>query len=236
MNKLRARFEIITSAFRNILSTPITQPLATSLHNQQVRGIPMLDSEKCLGCSLCARSCPPGAITMVPGGKKVIAGKEVQRNIPSFNYYQCIYCGLCADVCPGKAITMVKKQPVEIISLSLVAIPITDIEALKVLFAFISLLFLNFLIYWISGKIAPKGKHSSKAEEPFTGGVATKLPVYRYHIDELYIFIVLFTMLEVASFILILESSLSSTFFLSLLFLAYLLILTLNLLHRGVEK
>jgi NADH-quinone oxidoreductase subunit I len=43
-------------------------------------------------------------------------------------------------------------------------------------------------------------------------------------------------MLEVASFILILESSLSSTFFLSLLFLAYLLILTLNLLHRGVEK
>lgn len=40
----------------------------------------------CLGCTLCSKKCPEGAITM-------------NGNLPVIDYDKCVGCGTCADVC-----------------------------------------------------------------------------------------------------------------------------------------
>ncbi len=59
---------------------------------------PKVDNDLCVGCDICAQSCPEGAIQMKEdnnGNKK-----------PKINYDYCKGCGLCAEQCPTKAIKM----------------------------------------------------------------------------------------------------------------------------------
>ena len=63
-----------------------------------LRGIPVVDTEVCIGCKICARQCPAAAIEMVDVGAKAPR--------PAFHYDICIFCAVCAEVCPKKAITM----------------------------------------------------------------------------------------------------------------------------------
>ena len=54
--------------------------------------VAVVDPKKCIGCQLCVRACPEGAISMV--NDKAVIDPE-----------KCTNCGECIKVCPVKAIT-----------------------------------------------------------------------------------------------------------------------------------
>ena len=52
-----------------------------------------IDSEKCVGCSLCAKDCPASNIRVVDQKAQIIA-------------QDCILCGHCVAICPKAAVSM----------------------------------------------------------------------------------------------------------------------------------
>jgi len=75
------------------------------------RGRPVLveddGQERCVACGLCARACPPLAISMQAAEKSDDA-KERYPEFFEINMLRCIYCGYCEEVCPEEAIVMSK--------------------------------------------------------------------------------------------------------------------------------
>ncbi len=74
------------------------------------RGRPVLvqdnGKERCVACGLCARACPPLAISM-----QAAETDDEKERFPDFfeiNMLRCIYCGFCEEVCPEEAIVMSK--------------------------------------------------------------------------------------------------------------------------------
>jgi len=65
---------------------------------------PVVDKEKCIGCSTCVPFCPEAAIE-VESIKYKVESKN-KKGIAMIDYDFCKGCGVCADVCPVKAIVM----------------------------------------------------------------------------------------------------------------------------------
>ena len=75
------------------------------------RGRPVLVEEdgkpRCVSCNLCAKACPPMAISMET--HEIDSVKEREPKWFEINMLRCIYCGFCEEVCPEEAIVMSKE-------------------------------------------------------------------------------------------------------------------------------
>ncbi|MCC6544887.1 MAG: NADH-quinone oxidoreductase subunit I [Nitrospirae bacterium] len=79
---------------------------------QRFRGLHTLNRNKagrelCVGCELCAKSCPTQCITVVPMEDKT--GKGIADRVAArweINLLRCMFCGLCEDACPTEALKL----------------------------------------------------------------------------------------------------------------------------------
>jgi NADH-quinone oxidoreductase subunit I len=109
-----AIFEGMGFTFRHMFKKKVTvqYPEEKVVLGAEFRGRPVLvaehGKERCVACGLCARACPPLAISMQAAEIEVDA-KERYPSYFEIDMLRCIYCGLCEEVCPEEAIVMSKE-------------------------------------------------------------------------------------------------------------------------------
>jgi len=87
---------------RQLLESIFKKPVTTLYPHEKLdmpkrfRGKLAYDAQKCIGCKLCIKDCPTGAISITK-----IADKQFEAVI---DLGRCIYCAQCVDSCPKKAL------------------------------------------------------------------------------------------------------------------------------------
>ncbi len=110
-------FKGLGYSFRKIVKEPmytLQYPDDQWTPPDSFRGRPVLVEEagrpRCVSCNLCARACPPMAISM-QSTEIADPGNPKEREPAWFeiNMLRCILCGFCEEVCPEEAIVMSKE-------------------------------------------------------------------------------------------------------------------------------
>ncbi len=98
-------------SFKHIFKPSVTleYPEEKVVLGPEFRGRPVLvaenGKERCVACGLCARACPPFAISMQAAE---VEDDQKERYPETFeiDMLRCIFCGFCEEVCPEEAIVM----------------------------------------------------------------------------------------------------------------------------------
>ena len=82
-------------------AAPAPAPAAGTVIKPRDDGKPVQVPSKCVYCTLCAKKCPAGALTVDRANKTWTLDEDL-----------CVGCGTCAEACPKKAILMPGDEPV----------------------------------------------------------------------------------------------------------------------------
>lgn len=90
--------KMIKEVLAHVLRKPVTvqYPAVKIEMPPQFRGRLKFDAAKCIGCKLCVRDCPAGAIAIT---KRPDGGIDAEIDLS-----KCIYCAQCVDSCPKSAL------------------------------------------------------------------------------------------------------------------------------------
>ena len=105
MTKIRRPGKIMNMAVGNLFRKPATISGSNDMHHisQNYRGRIIYDATNCVGCGLCVRDCPAGAISVVNEGTK-----QDRKMKAVLNMGQCIVCGQCVESCAKKCISLTR--------------------------------------------------------------------------------------------------------------------------------
>ncbi|MBP1908905.1 F420H2 dehydrogenase subunit FpoI [Methanolobus bombayensis] len=95
----------IITAVKNIyFGPPVTRqcPEVPTKLSDRFRGLQKLDKTKCIGCGICANTCPNNCIKIVRA--RVSPDSDKQRWFPEIDIGHCLFCGLCISQCPKDAL------------------------------------------------------------------------------------------------------------------------------------
>ncbi|MCX5709231.1 MAG: 4Fe-4S binding protein [Candidatus Omnitrophica bacterium] len=91
--------QLVSSFFKK--PATLNYPAERSGMPEGFRGKLKFTPDKCIGCLMCMRDCPTGAIKI-----KKIAEKQFECEI---DLGKCIYCAQCVDSCPKKALEITQE-------------------------------------------------------------------------------------------------------------------------------
>jgi formate hydrogenlyase subunit 6/NADH:ubiquinone oxidoreductase subunit I len=95
---MRIRFSLLRAIIDAIIASPDTvdYPFGDINLPEGYRGAIVIDPDKCIGCGLCVRDCPTGALQLE---------KKSRDEFKLIHYpARCAYCGQCEDSCRHEAI------------------------------------------------------------------------------------------------------------------------------------
>ena len=90
--------QVLASLFKKPATT--MYPFVKINMPENFRGKLKFYPEKCIGCKMCMRDCPSGAIVI-----RKVADKVFEADV---DLGKCIYCAQCVDTCPKKALEATK--------------------------------------------------------------------------------------------------------------------------------
>ena len=71
---------------------------------ERIRGEPIINLPKCIGCGICVQTCPNNSLELVP--IETDKPKNKKKMAPKLDLGTCSFCALCVDECPYDALAM----------------------------------------------------------------------------------------------------------------------------------